>query len=274
MLLGLHHRITTAGSVKISRTDCRPDRWVPRNFRARLATRLIRTRGWEDLCGPAVAETSRSLAVVFGCMSWYLSAGNGRSDFHILLFNEHSAPPSSRALNWLTCDASSPPVIWSRIAPTPSPGFGLVPETKRGRKVEPGSVSACSLAKDAILQLRRDRKAFNDFFSMEISKHPVWTVLDLFTQAISVFHLQQWSDSSCWSSMDLPGLDPGSAGWVSSTAWRPGGGLRTPGCRGLSPTVPRTKASQGIFLGLCVDSCVLVCNHYWPVSTLHSYISD
>ncbi len=39
-----------------------------------------------------------SLAVVLGCMSRYLSAGNGRSDFHILLFNEHSTPPSNGAL--------------------------------------------------------------------------------------------------------------------------------------------------------------------------------
>lgn len=116
MLLGLHHRITTANSVKISRTDCLSNPSVPRNFRARLATRLIRTHSREDLCGPAVAGTSRSLAVVSGCMSRYLSAGNGRSDFHILLFNEHSAPPSSRALNWLTCDASSPPVIWTPIS--------------------------------------------------------------------------------------------------------------------------------------------------------------
>lgn len=66
--------------------------------------------------------------------------------------------------------------------------------------------------------------------------------------------------------MDLPGLDPGSAGGVSSISWRPGGVLGTPGCRG-------TKASQGVFLGFCVDSCVLVCNHYRPLSTLHRYIS-
>lgn len=74
----------------------------PTQFQAQLATWLIRTHSqriyalW--LPCPVVAKTTRSLAVFFRCMSRYLSAGNGRSDFHILLFNEHSTPPSNAAL--------------------------------------------------------------------------------------------------------------------------------------------------------------------------------
>lgn len=60
----------------------------------------------------------------------------------------------------------------SRIAPTPASGFSLVPGTKRGRKVDTGSVSACSPVKEATQQLRRDRRAFIDFFSVEISNKP------------------------------------------------------------------------------------------------------
>lgn len=74
----------------------------PTQFQAQLATRLIRTHSRRisalRLACPVVANTAHSLAVVFGCMSRYLSAGNGRSDFHILLFNEQSAPLSNRAL--------------------------------------------------------------------------------------------------------------------------------------------------------------------------------
>lgn len=74
----------------------------PTQFQAQLATRLIRTHSWRIYAlrfpCPVVAKTTRSLAVVLGCMSRYLSAGNGRSDFHILLFNEHSALLSNGAL--------------------------------------------------------------------------------------------------------------------------------------------------------------------------------
>lgn len=74
----------------------------PAQFQAQLATRLIRTHSrriyaWRLPC-PVVANTAHSLAAVFGCMSRYLSAGNGRSDFHILLFNEQITPPSNRGL--------------------------------------------------------------------------------------------------------------------------------------------------------------------------------
>lgn len=74
----------------------------PTQFQAQLATWLIRTHSWR-ICAlrlpcPVAAKTTHSLAVFLGCMSRYLSAGNGRSDFHILLFNEHSTPLSNGAL--------------------------------------------------------------------------------------------------------------------------------------------------------------------------------
>lgn len=74
----------------------------PTQFQAQLATWWIQAHSWRIyalwLCCPVVGKTTHSLAVFFGCMSRYLSAGNGRSDFHILLFNEHSTLSSNAAL--------------------------------------------------------------------------------------------------------------------------------------------------------------------------------
>lgn len=74
----------------------------PTQFQAWLATRLIWTRSWRiralRLRCTLAAKTTHSLAVFFGCMSRYLSAGNGTSDLHILHFNEHSTLLSSGTL--------------------------------------------------------------------------------------------------------------------------------------------------------------------------------
>lgn len=74
----------------------------PTQFQALLATLWIQAHSWRIyalwLHCPVVGKTTHSLAVFFGCMSRYLSAGNGRSDFHILLFNEHSTSLSNGAL--------------------------------------------------------------------------------------------------------------------------------------------------------------------------------
>lgn len=103
-MLGLHHHITTANSMKISRPDSGISKNLnPAQFQAQLAIWLIWTHSWRSRalllpCAVMVAKTIQGLAFLFGCMSWCLSAGNGRSHFHILLFNEDSTVLSNAAV--------------------------------------------------------------------------------------------------------------------------------------------------------------------------------